>query len=59
MDAGFDPEVINQTEQAGPSTESIARQLVTQSTNVHKDQVEQYSRARCARETPEHYGDYV
>ena len=58
-DDEFDQEVITQPEQAGPSTDSIARQSVTQSAEMYKDQVEQYSRPRRAQKRPERYRDYV
>ena len=46
MNGDFDQEVITQSEQAGPNTNSIATQSVTQSAEVHKEQRERYSRPR-------------
>ena len=55
MDGEFDQEVITQPEQAGQSSDSFARQSVTRSAEVHKDQVKKYFRPRRARKAPERY----
>ena len=55
----FDQEIFTQPERAEPRTDSNARQSVTQSAEVHKEQVEQYLRPRRARRAPELYRDYV
>ena len=59
MDGEFDQDVMNQSEQAGTSTDFVARQSVFQSEEVHKDLAEECSRPRRARNATERYNDYV